>query len=98
MPDISIYFHALPDELIPLVKESVTEMGLRVSAVSFPPWQVRLLESDEIATAIMAGHCRQLILSEEEPCLDVLNQNDFAEKNPGLLYLDIGRHSAGGLK
>jgi hypothetical protein len=98
MADLSINFHALPSELVPLVQHCVTEMNLHVIATTFPPWAARRIFPEDIPRTILDGPCEWLLFSETEPLLHVMSETELAAKNPGLLSLLVGRQTPKGLE
>jgi hypothetical protein len=98
MADLSIQFHATPDELVEFVRKVVFPMDVRVTAVSFPPYTVKETNFNEIPKLIIEGLCRDLVFTEMPPCLPASTGGEFAERNPGALSLMIGKLTPRGLK
>jgi hypothetical protein len=92
MTDIEIHLHALPAELAPLFQRCVVDLGLYVAQVTFPPYEVSEVNSSKIDTLIADDpRCTSLVFSKT-PFIALGNdQGAFAERNPNVLKLELGR-------
>lgn len=97
MSDISTQFHATPGELALFVKDMLSQFDLHITGMSFPPFQTAKLVGKQIEDGIINGPFYGLAFTESDPGLPITQQKVFGEKNPGALYLDIGRLTAKGL-
>ena len=97
MSNISIQFHALPEELATIVDEMVRTLHPRVVCLTSNPFSATEVEPAQVNAAISAGRCSMFAFLEREPMLDVRSQKDFGERNPGGLYLEVGRETEKGL-
>jgi hypothetical protein len=99
MADISIQFHALPEELLPFVKQCVNDYALHVVAMRFFPFEAIEVSPDGIDDIFSeASRYRELAFTLHQPVLPVKSNTDFFDKNPGKLRLDIQRKSHHGLR
>jgi hypothetical protein len=98
MPGISIQFHALPEELLALAKAWVSEFGLHVVEIKYPPYQATEVGSEALASIFAEGSPgRELVLTVSRPVLPAKGTFELAEKNPGMLRLQIGGQTAKGV-
>ena len=98
MSDISIQFHALPSELVPLVKEFVVGRNIYVVGMSFPPFSATEIWEDQLEEAILNGPYRRFAFTLRRPEFPILVQTDFLEKNPCAMILDVARPTSNGLR
>ncbi len=99
MPGISIQFHALPEELLALAKGWVSEFGLHVVAVKFPPYQATEVDSEALASIFAEGSpVDEVVFTVARPVLPADGTLELAEQNPGMLRLMIGGRTAKGVK
>ena len=99
MADISIQFHALPEELQLFVKECVVEFNLHVVAMRFFPFGAIVVRIDDLDTVFSASSpYEELALTVGKPSLPVKSNTDFYDKNPDLLRVDIRRAGQKGLE
>ena len=98
MADISVQFHALPDELVQFVSECVSEYALHLTAIRYRPFEAVEVDPQDIESVLtnLPDH-RRFAFTIEKPCLAVANELDFQKANPDHLRLDIARQSADGL-
>ena len=96
MPDLSIQFHALPEEIAKLVMECLSA-ELHVIGLTFPPFAATELASRQVANAIIEGPYWRLVFVEKKPSFPIRSASELAEMHPGALYLDIGREGDKGL-
>jgi hypothetical protein len=91
MADISIQFHALPDELRDFVKQCVTDFNLHVIAMRYVPFEViEPVGVDLDRLFIDSSMHRRLHFTLEKPTFPVAHALDFGVKNQDALRLDIG--------
>jgi hypothetical protein len=93
MPDISIQFHALPSELLPLIHKCIDEMNLHFIGILFHPFSARELTDEKIEEAVLVGPYERFIFAEKMLILPIDSVANLTEQVPGALYLDIGRES-----
>jgi hypothetical protein len=99
MTDISIQFHAVPEELLALVKAAVPDFGLHVVAMRFFPFAAIEADLDRLEGVFAEGSpCHQLGFTIEEPVLPQTGAMDFLDKNPGALRLNVERKGKEGLR
>ena len=99
MADISIQFHALPEELLAFVRQVVAEFDLRVVALRYRPFRARELAEDQLADCFADDSPdRRLHFSLGEPALAVARELEFGDKNPDSLRLDVGVVDSNGVR
>ncbi len=98
MADLSLQFHCLPDEVIPLVFSFVEEVQANVVAIRFHPFEVRLVSKDDLAGVLRDPDVRRVAFTVNTPNLSASTMNTFLDHNPGTLLLDVGRRQDVGLK
>jgi len=98
LSDISIQFHALPDELAALAETMAGELGLHAVCVKFFPFAVAEVPRDRLGETIRSGSCGRIAFTLGPPALGATTQKDFGEANPAALILDVGAESESGLK
>lgn len=99
MADISIQFHATPDELLAFAKQAVADFGLHVVAMRFFPFEAVEVDRGRLDSLFVdASPFRRLAFSLGVPVLPVEHELDFADKNPDHLRLDVGRRETSGLR
>lgn len=98
MSDISIDFHALPEEQRDFIKECISKFGIHVVGIRFPPYQadeIRANQLDEVFGSLSPYNTLVFMLSD--PILPAKGNMDFGAKNPDCLWLDIGKMNKNGL-
>src|SRR5271156_548730 len=99
MADISIQFHALPEELLPFVKECIADFNLHVVAMRFFPFEAIEVKSHDLDAVFSdSSPYEELGLTLCEPSLPVKSNTNFYDKNPDLLRIDIRRTEEKGLE
>lgn len=99
MTDISIQFHALPEELRDFVKQCVADFGLRVVAIRYRPFEAVELDGDRLNEPFLDSSThRRLQFTLGTPTLPATDELDFGNKNPDALRLDIGERSKNELR
>jgi hypothetical protein len=96
--DISIQFHALPDELMDLVRSFVREVNCHVTALKFQPFEATLADASRLSEIFHDVAVRRVALTLARPVLSVGGLNEFLDRNSSALLLDIGRRSNEGLR
>jgi hypothetical protein len=97
MADIIIQFHALPEELGPLLHWAMKDLGVHLTAFRFPPLQAVEVQADTLDALLVDPSIGEFRFTLGAPIRSVTPQNDFFDQNPGSLSLDIGRLSEKGL-
>ena len=99
MADISIQFHALPEELLLFVRECMEEFGLHLVAMRFFPFEAVEVGPERL-DEIFSGDSlfRELGFTTDPPVLPATSNLDFADRNPDKLRLNIQRVTADGLR
>lgn len=101
MVNISIQFHATRQELLVFVQECMREHGIRVVAVKefpFDEFEAHEVSLDELPNYFAQRKFGTFAFSMRAPNLKVENTNDFSDRNPHLMTLEIGKRSRLGLK
>lgn len=99
MADISIQFHALPEELRDFVRECVTDFGLHVVAIRYYPYEAVELDSTALAGIFLdESAVRELTFTLLHPSLPAKGNMELWDKNPDVLRLQIGRRSSKGME
>jgi hypothetical protein len=99
MPGISIQFHALHEELLALAKAWVSDYGLHLVAITYPPYQATEVDSEALASIFAEGsRVRELIFTVSPPVLPAKGGLELGEKNPDLMRLRIGERTAKGVE
>jgi len=94
MADISIQFHAVPDEILALLQPFVVEQRLHVIALRFPPFRAA---PAELAESVRDSTVRSLALAIDTPDATATTSGGFRAANPDMLTVQIGRHTQAGL-
>lgn len=98
MADISIQFHALPEETIPVVGAFIDDLRPHVLCIGFPPFEVWQIDRSQIAEAMQDENVRRIALVLGKPIPTAGTMSQLLERNPDALILDIGRKGGEGLK
>jgi hypothetical protein len=99
MADISVQFHALPEELLSFTKRCVKDFNLHVVAMKFFPFdfvEVPFDKLDEIFSPL--SPYQELGFTLQKANLPVKSNTNYYDKNPGALRLDIRRPGDKGLE
>lgn len=101
MAKVSIQFHATREELIQFLRVCAEEFDLYVTAIKEFPLDE--FEGYEILAPELAEYGKQrkfetFALSVRPPNLQVGHINEFHQRNPHALVLEIGKRSTKGLK
>jgi hypothetical protein len=98
MADVSIQFHALPEEQLDFVKQCVSEFNLYLVAVRFPPYEASELDAVRLDEAFAdESPYHQFTFTIHEPRLPAKGNMELWDKNPDALNIQIGRRSEEGL-
>jgi hypothetical protein len=97
--DISIQFHAIPEELLALVRTAVIDFGLHIVAMRYFPFAATEVGLDNLENVFAAGspYC-ELGLTIDKPVIPLTGAMEFLDKNPGALRLAVERASKEGLR
>lgn len=97
--DISIQFHAAPDELFSFVEEAWDLRPWTLTAMRFFPFQAVEIERDHLtAWFTKSSDFSRLAFTLGKPTLPASDGLDFATKNAHHLRLDCGRRTDNGLE
>jgi hypothetical protein len=98
MADISIQFHALPEEILPVVNAFVDEIRPYVIGMRFHPFEAWLVERPQIMDVMRDETVRRIAFLPGNPVLPVGKMTELIDRNPDVLMLEIGRRGDEGLK
>jgi hypothetical protein len=99
MADISIQCHALPEELLPFVKQCVADYSLHVVAMRFFPFEAIEVDRDRLDDIFSeSSPYEELGFTLHPPALPAKSNTDFYDKNNDELRLDIQRTKKQGLR
>jgi hypothetical protein len=99
MADISIQFHALPQELLPFVQQCVADFDLYIVAMRFFPFEAIEVRPDDLESVFSeSSPYRELGFTLHKPTIPVKSNTDYVDKNPDSLRIDIQRTSKEGLR
>lgn len=96
MADILIQFHALPEELEPLIREAF-EGGLHAVAFYAHPAPATQLTAERVAAALRDATLRSIAFTVEHPMGLGGTTASFVAKHSDALTLDVGHRSERGL-
>ena len=97
MSDISIQFHALPEEILPLLQDFIAKIGPGIVAIRFRPFEAVTCDPAKMDDAFGDESVRRIAFTLTAPVVAAEGMNAFLDKNPDVLLLDIGRRSERGL-
>lgn len=99
MADISIQFHAMPEELRAFVRQIVADFDLLVVALRFRPFDASELSGGQLDGCFSDDSpYKRLHFTLGKPILPVAHELDFGDKNPDSLRLDIGTLDEDGVR
>lgn len=99
MADISIQFHALPQELLQFVKQCLQEFDIHVVAMRFFPFEATEVSFDMLDDVFSPmSPFEELAFTIYHPVLPATSNTNFYDKNPGKLRLDIQKVTEKGLR
>jgi hypothetical protein len=96
MTDVLIQFHALPEELVALLEESVATSSINVAKVLFPPYEALPVRAGELATAVLEPRFNGFVLSIR-PILPTRSQAEIDRLHPDAMRVEVGRAVSLGL-
>jgi hypothetical protein len=91
MADLSIQFHALPDEIIPLVCSFLDEVQACVSAIKYRPFLVTAVDRAKLSTVLGNVKVDRVAFTLASPALPARGMLEFLDRNPDALVLDVGK-------
>jgi hypothetical protein len=97
MTDILIQFHALPEDLVPLLHWAVKDLAVHVTAFRFFPFQAEEIRQDMLDALFLEPSTRVIAFTRTRASLPAATKGEFLDNNSGALSLDIGRLSEKGL-
>jgi hypothetical protein len=96
---ISMQFHAIPEELLALVKTAAGDFGLHVVAMRFFPFAATEVGRDDLEGVFAAGSpYRELGFTMDKPVIPMTSSTEFLDKNPDALCLLVERAREQGLR
>ncbi|WP_406698140.1 hypothetical protein V5E97_04710 [Singulisphaera sp. Ch08] len=99
MADISINFHALPQELLSFLRQIAADFGLHIVALNYRPFDAHKVPHNQLDNYFtLDSPYRRFHLSLGEPVLPVKHELDFGDQNPNSLRLDVGTLNENGLE
>jgi len=98
MADITLQFHALPEELLPLFRAFVEAEQWHSSAIVMQPFAARSLSVEDLAEAFADPRVWRVLATFAPPDLAATTMNNFLDRNPDALQLELGRKTATGLQ
>lgn len=101
MASVSIQFHATREELIKFIRHCALEFGLHLAAIKeFPldEFEGHEISVDELPAYAKNRKFGTFALSVRPSHLNVSHINEFHDRNPHALVLEIGKRSSQGLK
>lgn len=100
MAKINLQFHATQDEIIEVIKNSVTEYGLfLVSSQLFPEFTCELINIEEFDEKVsILKNSRMIFLYNYKPDTSIKNYMNFLETNKEFLLFDISNQDKNTLR
>lgn len=99
VPDISIQFYALPEELFTIATTAVAEFDLHVVAIRYLPFCAEEIDPSQLAEVFgETSPIREIAFTQKLPDLSAKGRMEFIDKNPCQLSLQIGRLTNQGLE
>jgi hypothetical protein len=99
MADISIQFHATPEENMHFVDEILRDFGTNTVAMRFFPFHLITISGEDVQGAFKAApEYQRWAFTLGKPILSVAHELAFADENPDYLRLDTGRRLEKGLE
>jgi hypothetical protein len=98
MPDISIQFHATPDEISGWLREWIERDDLHLVAIKFAPFEAKEVELSKVNSVVYDESVRRLSLLVRQPDVTPKNQTDYADRHSDQLVLDVGQCTHEGLR
>jgi hypothetical protein len=97
MGDISLQFHATPEEILPQLVAFLDQRAIDITAIKFPPFEARQVDKQDLTSIFQDASVRRVALTLSAPKLPVNSMNAFLDQNAGALILDLGRRDEAGL-
>lgn len=97
MPGMIIQFHAVPEELIPLLSWAMKDLSVHITAMRFWPFSAVEMRPDTLEVLFLDPSVQEIKLTLEAPRLPVAMASEFYDRHSSALGLDIGRLSEKGL-
>jgi hypothetical protein len=98
MPDISIQFHAIPDEMRDFAEEIVHDFSLHMVAMKFFPFEAVEVKPNDIARVFSdESPYREFMFTVTDPVVEGTGNMKILDENPGALRLTIERKTKEGL-
>lgn len=98
MADISIQFIATPEEIRDFAKQAVSEFGLYLIEIRYPPYEVVELNPARLDEPwSYSSPFNELAFTIRRPNVLAKGNLELADKNPDILRLQIGGRSEKGL-
>ena len=97
MSSFLIQFHALPDEIAPVLVNFARTMNLIVVGQNSPPFSCTRIHIDEDAGESLFAYWR-IVLIDVEKYAKVESAVEFSERYPGAFYWEVGRLDSSGLQ
>lgn len=99
MPDLSIQFHATPDEMLPVLAAAI-ESGAKLFALRTQPFStVAIGDQESVGIALEDRAVCSFAVVDHEPAVDSIgSEYDFLLQNPATLLLEVGRLTDAGLR
>ena len=67
MPDINLRFHALPEEILPLIHDALTDPEVHLFGIRFSPFSADELREDAVDEAVLHGPAERFVLATDVP-------------------------------
>lgn len=98
MADISIQFHALPEEIARFLTEIAQEYSLYLVAITERPFKARQCVADELLIQAEKGLLpKKIFLSIPKPTIASSSKEEFTSNNPSCLLINAGNIDRDGL-
>lgn len=101
MKSISIQFHATIEELVQFVETASADLGLPVTMMVLQPFSLKSVDGkidiDELL-ALLEDSFVEFVLSADEVNENATSTLNFADHNPGRIYVQIGQSTPGSLQ
>lgn len=98
MAGFSLQFHALPEELLPIVRSFASDEGLHLTAIRYQPFSAVPARPEGLESLFADPSVRRFLVTTAAPDLAVDGMNRLQDQNPDALHLDLGRRTPEGLK
>lgn len=98
MASFGTQFHALESELAAFVERWMETYGVQATILTFHPFRAQRLNKENIPDELMQPRFAKIIFTLKTPDLSETSQLALADKNPGSLFMNIGRLGPRGLE